>query len=102
MMRGAVTGRDEQVPGVAPDAVAKRVEDRAVGPRDGGLQLLRTEREARIDQPQRRPHVMRERVLHQRLAHAANLARQRRAERRHRGYCGFANSAICSEKSTAT
>ena len=45
--RGAITARDEQVPGVTPDEMAQRVEDRAVGPRDVGLQLLRAELEAR-------------------------------------------------------
>ena len=43
--------------------VSQRLEDRTVGPRDGGPQLLRAEREARIDQAQGRPHVMRERVV---------------------------------------
>ena len=74
---GTPTSRDEQVRGVGPDEVAHRLEDRAVGPRDGGPQLLWAEREARIDQPQRRPHVVGERVPQQGPAHPPNRNRPR-------------------------
>src|SRR5438034_2594772 len=61
--RGAPPGDGEEVRGVGPHEVANRLEDRAVGPLDGGRQLLGAEREARIDQPQRGPDVVGERVL---------------------------------------
>src|SRR5438034_2218026 len=61
--RGAPPSDGEEVRGVGPHEVANRLEDRAVGPLDGGRQLLGAEREARIDQPQRGPDVVGERVL---------------------------------------
>jgi hypothetical protein len=70
---GASTGRGEQVRGVGPDEVARRLEDRAVGPRDGDPQLIGSERETRIDHPQRRPHMVPERVLQHGPAHVATV-----------------------------
>jgi hypothetical protein len=46
----AITGDVEQVPAVGSDEVAHRREDRTIGPRDGGLELLRAQLEVRIDQ----------------------------------------------------
>ena len=65
-----LTTRDEEVEGVAPDDVAHRRENRAVGRRDCGVQLRRTEREARIDQPQCRPNMMGKRIVEQRPVHS--------------------------------
>ena len=62
-LRRAFAAGDEQVRGVRTDQVALRVEDRPVGPGDGGGQLLGRELEADVDQPQRRPDVVGERVL---------------------------------------
>jgi hypothetical protein len=64
----AVTSHGVQVRAVSIDEVAQRLDDRAVGPRDGGPELRWAEREARIDQPQRRPTVVRERVPQLRAA----------------------------------
>ena len=44
---GLPAAEDEQVVGVGSDGVAHRVDDGSVGPRDGGLQLRRIQREAR-------------------------------------------------------
>ncbi len=65
----AITVRDEQVPRVRPDDVAFGLEDRAVRAGNRGVQLLWAEREACIDQHDRRPHVVSERVLQQRSVH---------------------------------
>src|SRR5436309_11627234 len=71
---GAAPGHGEQVRGVGAHEVAHRLEDRAVGPEDGGPQLLRAEWEARIDQAQRRPYVVGERVVQGGPAHAATVS----------------------------
>ena len=71
---GGVIGHVEQVPGVGSDEMTHRLEDRAVGSGHGGLELLGAELDARIDHLERRPHVVPERVLQHRPAHAANVA----------------------------
>ncbi len=67
-----LAAQNEEVGGIRPDRVAHRVEDRAVGSRDGRRQLLGTECEALIDHTQRRPHVVGERILEHVLRHGAN------------------------------
>ena len=68
--RGRPARDREQVRAVTVDEVAHRLEDRAVGPGNNGRLLLRAQRQAGIDQQERRPHMVRERVPKRGGSHA--------------------------------
>lgn len=76
--RIATTGRRGQVPRVRTDDVASGVKDRPVGARRRRLELLHPERGASVQQLQRRPDVVGERIVKQGLAHVSDHSSMRR------------------------
>ena len=77
-MAGAPTSGQASIAGygssIAPDEVTHRRDDRAVRSGDGRLQLVRAQRNASVNNSERRPHVMAECVLQHGLAHVATIA----------------------------
>ncbi len=71
----AITRWAVQIEGVTIDEVAKRLDNRSIGPRHTRCELLRRERKARVGQPHGRPGVMREGIIEQGRGQGAVWAR---------------------------